>query len=204
MAENLNRSYFEILDELFTGPNAALEKYAKVRITQYEMNLWRKHHLPLKEVDKKAKRYFNVRFLGEGSRIDKASPEALKKAFESLHFAVGKDSGDPSLCSGCHQRCLRLVNELNEALKRDGLDEISDAEKFLDFMTFDYEVRTDENGQPIEEKPYGFLIRTFHDADNRKEFRAMLQMLKTEKREMSMQDIWKIIGFKKKHSKISK
>ena len=204
MAENLNRSYFEILDELFTGPNAALEKYAKVRITQYEMNLWRKHHLPLKEVDKKAKRYFNVRFLGEGLRIDKASPEALKKAFESLHFAVGKDSGDPTLCSGCHQRCLRLVNELNEALKRDGLDEISDAEKFLDFMTFDYEVRTDENGPAIEEKPYGFVIRTFHDADNRKEFRAMLQMLKTEKREMSMQDIWKIIGFKKKHSKISK
>ncbi len=204
MAENLNRSYFEILDELFTGPNAALEKYAKVRITQYEMNLWRKHHLPLKEVDKKAKRYFNVRFLGEGSRIDKASPEALKKAFESLHFAVGKDSGDPTLCSGCHQRCLRLVNELNEALKRDGLDEIPDADKFLDFMTFDYEIRTDENGQAIEEKPYGFVIRTFHDADNRKEFRAMLQMLKTEKREMSMQDIWKIIGFKKKHSKISK
>ena len=52
MAENV-RSYFEILDEMFMGPGAALEKYAKVRFTQYEMNLWRKHRLPLKEVDKK-------------------------------------------------------------------------------------------------------------------------------------------------------
>lgn len=203
MAENV-RSYFEILDEMFMGPGAALEKYAKVRFTQYEMNLWRRHHLPLKEVDKKAKRYFGVRFLGEGQRIDKASPEALKKAFESLHFAVGKDSGDPSLCSGCHQRCLRLANELNEALSRDGLEKIPDVEKFLDFMTFDYEVRTDENGQPIEEKPYGFVIRTFHDTENRSDFRMVLKMLRAENLEMSMQDIWKMIHFKRKHSKASK
>ena len=200
MAENL-RSYFEILDEMFIGSSAALEKYAKVRITQYEMNLWRKHRLPLSEVDKKAKRYFSVRFLGEGQRIDKASTEALNKAFESLHFAVGKDSGDPALCSGCHQRCLRLANELNEALARDGLEQIPDVEKFLDFMTFDYDVRTDENGQAIEEKPYGFVIRIFHDVENRRDFRLMLKMLKEEGLEMSMQDIWKMIHFKRKHSK---
>ena len=138
MAENVKRGYFEVLDELFTGSNSALEKYAKVRLTQYEMNLWRKHHLPLKEVDKRAKRYFGVRFLGEGKRIDKATQAELSKAFESLHFAVGKDSGDPSLKSGCHGRCLRLVDVLNEALIADGLDPIPDAEKFLDFFTFNY------------------------------------------------------------------
>lgn len=201
MAENVKRSYFEVLDELFTGSNSAIEKYAKVRFTQYEMNLWRKHHLPLREVDKKAKRYFGVRFLGEGKRIDKATQVELNKAFESLHFAVGKDSSDPSLKSGCHGRCLRLVDELNEILKADGLDPIPDAEKFLDFFTFSYEVRTDENGQAIEEKPYGFVIRVFHDAENRAEFRAMLKTLRAEKREMSMQDIWRIISFKKSHSK---
>ena len=201
MAEYTKRSYFEVLDELFLGPNSALEKYAKVRFTQYEMNLWRKHHLPLKEVDKKAKRYFGVRFLGEGKRIDKATQAELKKAFESLHFAVGKDSGDPTLQSGCHGRCFRLVSELNEILKNDGLDPIPDAEKFLDFFTFDYEVRTDQCGQVIEEKPYGFAIRVFHDAENRNEFRSILKILRAEKREMSMQDIWRIAKFKKTHSK---
>lgn len=204
MAENVKRSYFEVLDELFAGPNSALEKYAKVRFTQYEMNLWRKHHLPLKEVDKKAKRYFGVRFLGEGLRIDKASQTVLNKAFESLHFAVGKDSGDPALLTGCHARCLKLVTELNEVLKADGLEPIPDAEKFLDFFTFDYEVRTDGFGQPIEEKPYGFVIRIFRDAENRNDFRSILKILRAEKREMSMQDIWRIIKFKKTHSKPAK
>ena len=201
MAENITRGYFEILDELFTGSNSALEKYAKVRITQYEMNLWRRHHLPLREVDKKAKRYFGVRFLGEGNRIDKAEQALLNKAFESLKFAVGKDSSDPSLCTGCHARCLKLATELNERLKADGLETIPDLEKFLDFFTFDYEVRTDENGQAIEEKPYGFVIRVFHDAENRRDFRTILKMLRAEDLEMSMQDIWRMVNHKRRHSK---
>ena len=63
---------------------------------------------------------------------------------------------------------------------------------------------SDENGVAREEKPYGFVIRVFHDAENRKEFRAILKVLKNECREMAIQDIWKIIGFKRKHSKASK
>ena len=201
MAEDVKRSYFEIIEELFFGPSAALEKYAKVRFTQYEMNLWRRYHLPLKDVDSKAKRYFGVRFLGEGKRIDKASETDLNKAFESLKFAVGKDVNEPTLNSGCHMRCLRIVNELNEALAAAGLTTIEDPEKFLDFLTFDYEVRTDGNGVAIEEKPYGFLIRTFHDEENRRQFRVILKWLREEKRMMSMQDIYKIASFAKNHSK---
>lgn len=205
MAENVKRGYFEVLDDLFNGPSAALEKYAKVRFTQYEMNLWRKYHLPLKEVDKRARRYFHVRFLGEGETFDKAPPEVMNKAFESLTYAVGLPTEDkPTLNSGCHQRCLKLVLELNDILKADGLQEITDPEKFLNLMTFDYDVLSDENGVAREEKPYGFVIRVFHDAENRKEFRAILKVLKNERREMSIQDIWKIIGFKRKHSKTSK
>ena len=136
MAENVKRGYFEVLDELFTGPSAALEKYAKVRFTQYEMNLWRRHHLPLKEVDKRARRYFHVRFLGEGETFDKAPPEVMNKAFESLTYAVGLPTEDkPTLNSGCHQRCLKLVLELNDILKADGLQEITDPEKFLEFFS---------------------------------------------------------------------
>ena len=202
---DLKRGYFDILSELFFGSNAALEKYAKVRFTQYEMNLWRRHHLPLSEVDKKAKRYFSVRFLGEGLRIDKADNKQLSEAFEKLKFAVGKFPDDPlAKPTGCHARCLRLVEELNEALRELNLDTIPDSEKFLDWLTFDYDVRTDENGTCVEEKPYGFVIRTFHDADNRREFRLSLKTLKEENRAMSMQDIWKIINFKKARSKIVK
>ena len=200
MAEQI-RSYFEILDELLLlGNNSALDKYTKVRFTQYEMNLWWKFGLPLKEVDKKAKRYFSVRFLGEGIRIDKASESQLTKAFEKLGYAVGKD-GPSANPTGCHTRCLKLVHEMNEVLKANGLAEISDPEKFLDLLTFDYEVRTDELGTVIEEKPYHFEVRVFHDADNRKEFRSVLKMLKADNRMMSMQDIWRIVNHKKKHSK---
>ena len=160
MAENVKRGYFEVLDELFTGPSAALEKYAKVRFTQYEMNLWRRHHLPLKEVDKRARRYFHVRFLGEGETFDKAPPEVMNKAFESLTYAVGLPTEDkPTLNSGCHQRCLKLVLELNDILKADGLREITDPEKFLNLMTFDYDVLSDENGVAIACQSENAILR---------------------------------------------
>ena len=205
MAENIKRTYFEIMNELFVGPNAALEKYAKVRHTQYEMNLWQIHHLPLNDVDKKAKRYFNVRFLGEGKRIDKASPEEIAKAFESLKYAVGLPTvNEPNLNSGCHKRCVKLVEELNEALEAKGLQKIGSPDKFLDFMTFNYDVLTDENGVAREEKPYGFIIRIFNDENNRKEVRAVLKFLREQNREMSIQDIWRLVRFTRSHSKIVK
>ena len=205
MAEKLKRTYFEILNELFFGPSAALEKYAKVRHTQYEMELWRKHNLPLSEVDKKVKRYFTIRFLGEGKRIDKATPEELNKAFESLKYAVGLPTEtEPTLNSGCHMRCLRLVEELNDALEADGLRKLYMPERFLDLMTFSYDVLTDENGVAREEKPYDFVIRIFHDEENRKDVRAILKYCKEQNEEMSMQDIWRMVCFMRKHSKKSK
>lgn len=205
MAEELKiRSIFEILNELFLGPDAALEKFAKVRHTQYEMDLWRYHNLPLSEVDKKAKRYFSVRFLGEGTRIDKASDEELSEAFKSLRFAVGKDKHDSSLCSGCYKRCRRLIDELNEALKRERLDPVYDPDRFLDLMTFEFEVLSDEHGVVRNEKPYNFEIRIFHDKQNRQDFRRELKNLKGDKRMMSMQDIWKLVSFRQKHSRTLK
>ena len=205
MAEQVNRRYFEILDELIISKNSAIEKYARVRFTQYEIKLWRTYGLSLNEVDKNAKRYFSVGFLGDGIRIDRADKTRLDEAFRKLGFAVGKWLDDPDAKpTGCHERCLRLVNELNEVLNEEGLETISNVEKFLDWLTFNYEFQLDESGFPIVEKPYGFPIRIFHDAENRREFRAVLKMLREDKSKMSMQDVWRIIRFKRNHSIITK
>ena len=200
MAENVERGYFEILDELLVGNDSAIEKYAKVRHTQYEMNLWRKSGLPLNEVRKAARQYFRMRFL-QNVKIEEADKALLDKGFERLSYAVGQLDGEPT---GCHMRCLRLVSELNEALRAEGLQTIANAEKFLNWLCFDSVMRMNENGIPIREKPYGFVIMDFYDDANRKDFRSMVRMLKTEKRVMSMQDIWRMIDFKRKHSKTIK
>ena len=120
MAENI-RSIEEILCELFKGRDAALEKYSRVRHTQYEMSLWRDYGLPLYDVDKSAKAYFSKSFLG-GAKISETDGATIKKAFEKLNHAVN---------DGCHGRCLRLVEELNQALTALGLRTV-DPEPFLD------------------------------------------------------------------------
>lgn len=195
MAEQI-RDYFDILEELFLGRDAALAKYAKVRFTQYEMRLWWDHDLPLHEVSAKAKRHFNERFLRYDERIDKADSRAINKAFERLSYAVGKNSN-----SGCHGRCLRLVAELNQALERDGLETIKDPEAFLDYFTFNYSVQLDYKGNPVLEPGHSFEIRYFNDEINRKEFCRILKFLKSSGKKMSMQDIWKLIIFLRKNSK---
>lgn len=204
MAEQVKvRDYFDILTELFLSKDAALEKYAKVRFTQYEMNLWRRSGLPLREVASKAKRYFGDRFLGKGLRIDEADEATLSEAFKRLGYAVGQKNEDGSF-TGCHGRCLRLVNELNEALEKDGLATIHEPEKFLDYLTFDYSVRKDYAGNPVMDKPYNIEIWDFFDDIHRKRYREVIKMLKALDRKMSMQDIYRLVDFMTKRSVASK
>jgi len=185
------RNVKEILEELFKGRDAALEKYAKVRITQYEMNLWRVHHLPLSEVNGAAKQYFSKRFLG-GKRIDQATPEELNDAFERLGYAVS---------NGCYGRCKTLVEELNEALAELGFETVKEIDKFLNWVTFANHTVEDYNGNAAQEPGYGFEVHIFDCDLNRKEFWMELQQLLKNNRIMSMQDVSRIVIWKRKHSK---
>ena len=185
------RNVDEILNELFKGRDAALEKYAKVRHTQYELMLWTSYGVPIKEIDRQAKVYFEKRFLN-GTKMDKLSKEQVKSELETLDHAV-KD--------GCHGRCTRLVKELNAALEALGLDSVKEIDRFLDWLTFDYVVKSDYEGKPLTEPGYGFQIRVFHDGQNRKEFWAELQLLLKSGKMMSMQDACRIVLKKRKKSK---
>ena len=174
----------EILEELFKGKEAALEKYSKVRMTQYEMSLWRIYKLPLSDVDGSVKQYFSKRFLN-GQRINLASEKDLRNAFERLGFAVS---------NGCKNRCTELVKELNEALRERGCDEVNDIDGFLDWLTFHYST-------PAKCPLYGHEIRIFDHPKNRKEFWTELQSLLKSGRMMSMQNVSQIVLFKRNHSK---
>lgn len=194
MAEQFkDQDYFSVLGELFFGNDAALEKYAKVRHTQYELGLWRYHNLPLGEIDGRAKKYFSERFL-KGGRIDKVEPAELSEGFTRLNYAVGQKTDDGTF-TGCHGRCLRLINELNGVLAKDGLIVVGNPERFLNYLTFDYTVRRDHEGIPILEKPYFIPIWDFHDEECRKAWREFIKYLRAIKRKMSMQDIQKEISY---------
>ena len=182
------RTFQEIFEELFKGSDAAIGKYARVRHTLYEMKLWRSYNLPLQEVGKEERRYFAQRFLG-GGRIATADQATLDKAFNALQHAVD---------DGCHGRCLRLVEELNEALSAAGLPKLQQPEAFLDWLTFDYDTIKDDAGNPTKEPGYSFEIRVFHDAENRREFWAETQALLKHKRMLPLTDIYKIVSLKRK------
>ena len=188
----VKRNVDEIMEELFKGRDAALEKYARVRITQYEINLWRDCGLPLSEVAGSAKQYFSKRFLN-GERIATASDETLRAGIDSLKKAVEH---------GCKGRCTRLAKELNEAMIALGLEPVKDIDKMLDWLTFSYEVKTDYEGNPVVEKPYGFEIRIFHSDGNRKAFWSEAQALLKEKKMISLTDILRIVQLKKKAKSI--
>lgn len=181
----------EVLEELFKGRDAALEKYAKVRMVQYEMNLWRIYHLPLPEVSKQAKIYFSKRFLN-GQSIATASEKELKEAFERLDHAV-KD--------GCHGRCERLVKELNEALEERGIKGTDKIEEFLNWLTFSYHTVDDGFGGSKTEPGYGFEIRIFDSDDNRKALWAELQFLLKSGCMMSMYEAASVAVYQRKHAK---
>ena len=192
--KNLTRSE-EILNELFVGRDAALEKYAKVQHTLYEIDLWKEHKLPLREVSPKAKMYFSKRFL-EGKKIPdglnlpgEATVEEFEKAYDSLKHAVE---------DGCPKRCSRLVKALNEELAVYKIEPV-DSEKFLKWLTFCYDVRKDYySGEPVMEPGFHFEIRDFYDDRNRKEFWTETKALLKEGKIMSMHDILVIVLLKRK------
>ena len=192
MAEQINkRTIEEILRELFAGgQKAALEKYAKVRHTLYEILLYLEHHYPLKEIDNFAKAYFSRRFLG-GKKITEATSEEMAEALKRLRYAVGDElceKDGEKYFPGSHGRCLRLVNELNAALIAEGLEPLKDPEQFLKFMTFDEEVKKDALGKVIYE--YGAPVKVFHDKENRKDFWAEAQFLLKKGKMMPLPKIW--------------
>ena len=190
MAEHL-RNIRVVIEEMFKGRDAALEKYARVRHAQYELDLWRSYGLPLREVPKGVKFYFSQRFL-KGKRIEDASPEELAEAFKRLGYAVN---------NSCKRRCESLVAELNSKLEELGLQTVKEPERFLDWLTFSYTVRKDHDGHSVIEKPYGFEVRIFDDGRNRKEFWGEVRLLlRTYHRILSMQDITKMILLKRKIS----
>lgn len=185
MAENIKIK--ELMDELFKD---ALVKYARVRHTQYELNLWCGFGLPLRDVDKSAKAYFSKRFL-DGQRIDKADEKTLREGFKRLDHAVN---------DGCRNRCRKLVNELNQILLEYGISQVEEIDKFLDWLTFDGKTKRGFDGEIIEEKPYGFPIMIFTDERNRKEFWAEAQALIKAGRIASMRDIATLVIWKRRHS----
>ena len=201
MAEQI-RTIEEILRELFAGgQNAALEKYAKVRHTFYEIRLYWWHQFPLEEIDGFAKGYFSKRFL-DGKRIDQATQEEMVAALTRLRYAVGDEPCErdgEEYFPGSHGRCLRLVNELNAALVVEGLEPLKDPERFLKFMTFDEEVKRDALGKVIYE--HGVPVNVFHDKENRKDFWAEVQPLLKKGKMMPLQAIWVRVLHTRKNSK---
>jgi hypothetical protein len=196
MAGQIKREYEDIIRELFAGNEGALAKLAKVRRTQYDLSLWQRYDVPLSEVPAKSKRYFSQRFLKK-ARIDQASYRVLSEGFKKLNFAVGIDvPGEPT---GCYAKCLRLVEELNEAMARDGLRPV-EPKKFIDWLTFDIEVTVDVDGRPITDKPYHAPVCILHGDENRRLFWNELQKIMREKRRMSMQGVLSIVGVKRRES----
>ncbi|MBR6505712.1 hypothetical protein IKT18_02685 [Candidatus Saccharibacteria bacterium] len=193
------REYEDIVKDLFAGVGSAINKLAKVRKAQYEMNLWLQYDVPLTEISSKVKRYFSERFL-KGARCDQASFRTLEEGFKKLDCAVGRNFKKPI---GCYARCLSLVNELNEALARDGLRTV-EPEKFIDWLTFDCEAVVDHEGKPLLDKPYRSPVVIFHDDENRRLFWNELQKVMREHRRMSMQGVLRIMNTKQKESVLLK
>ncbi|MBR3132296.1 hypothetical protein IKG33_02730 [Candidatus Saccharibacteria bacterium] len=193
MAEEL-RSVKEILEELFKGRDAALEKYAKVRIAWYEISLWNEHNkagYEIKEIPKSVRGYFSRRFLN-GKPMNKATEAELEEARKRLFAAAHV---------GCKKRCERLVDELNHSLENNGLRTIAQPDRFLDWLTFNYEVEKDYEGNPVIEKPFGFPIITFDSDRNRREFWGELKVLLEQYgRMMSMQDVEILVLMKRRNS----
>ena len=201
MTEQITRGYFEIIRELFFATKdekgkpvkSALEQYAKVRHTKYELDLWRFHGLTLSQIDSKAKAYFSERFLN-GKRILDVDNATLEAAYKRLKHAVD---------DGCHGRCVRLLEELNRKMRELKLEPVK-IEEFLDFLTFNYRTRDDGYGYPRRDPDYGYEIRDFVDEYYRAQFREELKLLERTRRMMSMQDVLKIIRFKQGRSVILK
>lgn len=202
MAEDVkNRGYEEILKDLFFGKDAALDKFAKIRWTRYEILLWKKHGLPLEQVAPAAKAYFSRRFLG-GQRIDKVEKYVLEKALESLSYAAGIDPDGKLVDTGCRARCRALVKELNVALKENDFAEVN-VDKFIDMFTFDFSFSVDENGKHRKEPGYDFDIRHFYSDSNRWWFKNELDLMFKTKMRMPMDSVYVMAKHRRRFSKKS-
>ena len=193
MVENINkpRSIDIILDELFVGKKSAFEAMSRVRHAQYEVNLWR-HGIRSR---KSAREYFEKRYLG-GIKLKDATEEQLTDALKSLRYAVGKDLGKPT---GCYERCLKLVNELNRAIIAERLGSTVAVDGFIDYFTF-YPC------EPVfkkSERNYASIktYKSFKDADNRKEFRASIEYARTLNRKIGPRQILKLLKIARELSK---
>lgn len=167
--------YFDVLTELFKK-DGALDKYAKVRHTLYEMEQWHTHGMPLSQVDRAAKLYFSKRFLKSIS-IREATGDQIDKAFQSLNFAAANPD------TGCQKKCLELMEQLNTEMQSIGLATLLRPQSFLDYLTFSYQSNVDG----------GYEVRVFNDGENLKKFRGIVRKLLKTRVAMSMQDIYRNI-----------
>lgn len=186
----MSATYQEIIKEF----GEAINNYAKVRHTEYEMILWRDYGLPLAEVNNAAKRQFSQTFL-KGKRIDYATKAEIDKAFIALGFAAGHN-GEARTLTGVRKRCFRLLEDLNKIFAEEHMEPIGDFDNLLDWLTFSYKFRKDHDNEPIMEKPYRFYIRDFYDSDHRKEF--MAEARRTIKRGcmLSFNDLARIVNIR--------
>ena len=203
MAEDF-RSIEQIMEELFDGvrvvkkngskkEEAALKKYAKVRWVKFEIDYYMSGKLPLSEVLAQAKVYFSKRFLG-GEYIDRVSPAELRKAYDSLNHAV-KD--------GCHGRCSRLVQELNEALERADVCPV-EVESFLDWLTFWPVERRGGDGSVLMEKPYNVPVIDFKNDQHLEGFYKVWKSYYKKGILLSMQGTYRIYDILDKSKKLPK
>lgn len=156
-------SYYGVLSELFET-DGALDKYAKVRFTRYEMGLWYDRKYPLDVVASQSKAYFSKRFLG-GKPIYHSSGEEIDKGMEALRYATEPNT----VGAGCYERCRRLFEYLNRKASELGLHQVYSIGILMDFFTFSG-IRKEEK-EPI----YGFEILIPEDRDFRKAFKTELR-----------------------------
>ncbi|MBR3236531.1 hypothetical protein IKF92_02550 [Candidatus Saccharibacteria bacterium] len=182
MAEDI-RSIKEIFEELLE----ALENYSKVRHTKDSVNLlWRSYGYSLREI-RGAALYFSKTFL-DGVRLSEASDDQVRVGVQKIGYAV----------NSCHNRCIRLVQELNKAFETRKIAQITDIERFLDLMTFEYYFAgcCDGNHQPEQ--------RIFVDQKNLKYFSREARKLLKNNKVLSAIDIYRILRFQIRMDEIEK
>ena len=181
-------SYYGVLNELFET-DGALDKFAKVRFTKYEIGLWRERKYPLSVVASQAKVYFSKRFLN-GKPIYNCSDEEIEKGMASLHYATEPNP----VGAGCYERCRRLFEYLNRKAAELGIHQIYSIGIVMNFFTFSGIVK--EEKEPI----YGIEILIPEDRDFRnafkKELRKVIKKAKKGDKPKSFYDILdRIQGF---------
>ena len=201
MAEQV-RSIEEILQEMFIGvekntrngkkvrERSSLMKLADLQEIADEMDLHLCRGLPLDLLKGIDVVYFSKRFMEKGVNVYYASLEDKQKARKKLGFAI----------QSCLERNERLINELNQALREKGLDEIKEVRKFLDFLTYNPQQRRNGEGNPLFEKPpYSHVpIIYYQNREDYKAFKEEIRSLLKSGKMVSMQDVYRNVSDKRK------